>query len=761
MDILRELLQDRKLRITLGVAGVFLFVSIFGLVLQRIQQPQDPAPDQTDTAEVHQEPLQREYPDVQFSNYAFETADPALDERVYSYTFQSTFTQTQAENLAERFGFQNTEIDILNTYVVVRDPAGSKVLNYDTKNGTFYMYDGKASETGDTGSISDDPLQQAEAYLEKVELQDSYIECTHWYKTNEVPDTTFVECHRQWDRVGYPILNTLGAMNLPSGFSLSDIKLGEVYDSGPRDANVIMTSDNRPGLSRPNHFNTYTIALKDNSVSAITSTMRPLEKVIPRNHTELKTPDEAKAELQQERNNLTLVWPAGEGLIDYDKVFQDQEAVSDSVVVTDFIISYLEEPMDIPQRELIPAYLFKGTARLANGLDIEFLDVVPALKDETPVLGISTDTVLAQTICGDEASIQYCTFQFGPTRVPVPVTPTVLPTLQPTPTNIPTIPPTATPVTILPTDTPTPTEAPKPKSCPNYNREVILPSGMKVGYYSLADVAKEDFVAGFFYIPQKDELINGVEDVPDRLRHCRQPAAGRVPLDTPAGLKLIRDCVIRNYLNENDIRRGGELRALCQPDTASPCAVTGLQPADQECYPFTLGSPNMYVYGHTQDVEVSLQSPGKLTYSYPPTEDQKWVFRKGMSHVYYEYEKTALVQALKQHQDLRGYHVSVLDIPSLIQKLSSDLGLNQRETQDWLLEAERELGTFTERYVNIYVVPNVFLNAYLPLSTDVYTMARIHLYVQEAHQSRLIKPPHFSPIQRNGITLIETGILTQ
>ncbi len=99
---------------------------------------------------------------------------------------------------------------------------------------------------------------------------------------------------------------------------LSSIRLGQVDSTFPNDADIIQSSDNMIGKSRPDDFNTMVVMYSElnSSIKSIVSNIPPFVKINTISKMNLKTSDEAITDLKNNNTYLTLTLPTGVGIID-------------------------------------------------------------------------------------------------------------------------------------------------------------------------------------------------------------------------------------------------------------------------------------------------------------------------------------------------------------------------------------------------------------------------------------------------------------
>lgn len=806
--------SKRALYISIALASFLGLLSLFLFFYGNGQQTNT---EEAVNTEAENEKITLDYPTIEVGSYSFvEGATASLEPSTepLRITYRTNFDTKYIQNLATQLGMQDPQRDDLQDMVVLRDPNTLSVLNFDSTNGTFFYYSGDGLIPADS---SPDILQHSENFLSEVGLFDDSIACTDWYRTESSEGVTFVECHRQWDSevggFGYPILNILGVMNLPADQSLTSLEVGAV-DNSILDEDIIATSDNRPGVKRSNGFNTYTVAvLNDGTVTAVTSTMRPLEQVVVQPTTSFKTVDEAKQELLA-RKSVTLTRPSGDGPVDLTKVYTENRAAAENVEVSEYILAYLEEPLTEPQKDLPLAYIFKGTARIQSGYDVDFIDIVPAIKSEVSfnssnaVLGISS--LSGGSLCGLGGSLSFCSFSTDPfdpcpngdcqnPPTPTPFIPTVTPFIPTVTPFIPTVtsPPTSTPVvtatntpaptvTRVPTETratstprpPTPTRkvvtprVPTPgdvDECEELDREYVLPSGGKIAY-------KSGGRNSYYYIPPENQESD-LQQLLDRYPQCDIDFGNGT---SSSNEKTIYSCIMQEYMIDLNINTGRQLQQMCKPDDASPCAI--LNPDSVEvCIPVLLISPNIYIQTNfSAQISVGIDLVADVPYRYPNFSggvEQTWNVmpqpdgsllhgNRQVDRLYYEYEGGSLLSKLRNMKGtMPGYNVSRENVQSIGSQIADEVRLLEKEKQDFLTELNTVVSTMDTRSENVgvYIVDKSIMNEFVPLhiSPKPETIHRLHIYVSPIDKSTKLEQPDLQIFDRSPYTVIETGVIAE
>lgn len=264
---------------------------------------------------------------------------------------------------------------------------------------------------------SSSPSIAAINFLTESELYDPTITCNTTHKDYGHPSIIFVECHRDWELLGAPLISPVGLLNFEETKKLADTKPGNTTLSSPIDTAVYNAATGLDGRARPNDFNTITIGFfPDGRIHSVNSTMRLLSKIDKNQLETILTPTEALQEIVDNKATLSISLPLGSGLTDWNKIYPTEYAVAQDAQIDELNAVYLEKPMSQGQKSYVPAYLARGTAQLSTGYKVKFVLAIPAIKGASRVLAATTGT-----------PINIGTFNFSsPTPSPA-ITPTVTP----------------------------------------------------------------------------------------------------------------------------------------------------------------------------------------------------------------------------------------------------------------------------------------------------------------------------------------------
>ncbi|HLL60134.1 MAG TPA: hypothetical protein VK338_00290 [Candidatus Nitrosocosmicus sp.] len=682
--------------------------------------------------EDYEKPLVRQLPQVKFNTYNLQTSYPIVSDEVKLYTLKTNFTEDDVQRLARQLG-TDTKLTKNSSYVTYikdsRNKNNIRHLNVNRKTGEFFFYatDGVSIKNG-----TNDPQQNSIQYLKETGVYDDAMVATNYYRRKSNPGITYVEIHRDWNKLGLPLLSRIGILNQPEQYKLSNLKPGISADFFPNDADIIFSSDNNVGKARPDDFNTILVTTsdKDGRIVSIASNMRVIDKSTNLKKTELKSPQEAFDELKSKGGKFSLTLPAGAGSINPEKLYPENTATSQNADIQDFILSYLEEPLSNIQNTYEPYYIFKGTATLDSGYRTQFVQMVPARINGNKVLGTSTQRLLAQitpqirvTINPAQpgTSLQYATVE-GITGVPVSLLVTGHPNI-PKGTN----------------------------SCPaSFTYQYKIDGGYLAATHEYVD-PKGNVIRNWYYLPDNENENINILDF---------------------------DCKIEGRSNPCRMMIGNQMISDVCPRYTTTCPVRKEAKDAKKCIYVDSMSPSIYIYSHIMNLPVKVQVKpySKVTYTDPIFNSQSsW---SGRAHtngqieldnsisthrLYYEYEKTQFMKEVKNKIDTtKGFSVKRSDLLSFISnKLGPQIGLNNKEKEDLVAEVKRETALIHSEYVSISFVDKNILDTYLPISISPKPekIQRIHLYISPTSSKVNLSKPTLQKIERTGYTVVETGVI--
>lgn len=175
------------------------------------------------------------------------------------------------------------------------------------------------------------------------------------------------------------------------------------------------------------------------------------------------------------------------------------------------------------------------------------------------------------------------------------------------------------------------------------------------------------------------------------------------------------------------------------------------------------GKPVIYLYPKT-DTQVKVQVDAKITKSEPEYPQQGWdvtakpdgeLIYQNQSYPYLFWE--GLGNGIYPDYKDRGFVVSQKDLVSTLYSQLSQLGLNQKESADFMEFWQSKLPTTP--YVRLTWLTTQDMNNLAPLyvSPKPDTQIRIFLEFEGLDQPITLKPQKLNAPSRNGFTLIEWG----
>lgn len=648
-----------------------------------------------------------------FKKYTLKAALPNVAPEVSVYRLAGPYTKDAALRLGQKIGFVNPKVEEKGRRLRVFDRAEAKSSGYltlDSLTGSlFFASDGRYGQQ----VISESPVTKAKKFLSLIGFFDEYLEYFASYKKSDFKDVVFVEFHRSWEKLGLPLLNIVGTLNIREDVRLSSLKLGYISSEMPDDPSIIFSSDGQAGKVRPNDFNTITVSVseKDNKILTVFSNLRKIqEKVSLKSASELKSPQQAFSELADHKSTFSLTIPTGEGIVDQEKLYLNNQAVAQEAVVEDFSLTYLEDFSNRPMKELTPYYIFRGTTVLDTGYRVQFVEAVPALKR----------AVLGETSDEGTGTIQYGTF-FQPSPAPtLSVTPEVA---SPTPN-----------LTTGPTSTPPPSGG----SCPKFSNEYRVDEGYIAWY--------PPFPPRFFYYVPDDQDSGG------------EPGTRELFQDV---VKAMQACPPVNFV----------CPATAATLQARVCYF--ISPASPSIYFYTK-DPRNIVVSLAKDMPVTYSDPpfsnSEKVWSFKTMEEGLLSFKSGLTtrRLYYEYDKKSFVQAISSLKtDAGAFVVEKAKLKEFIGWFSQEVGLKQKEEDDLTKETERETQNISARYLIISLLDRSVIDQLLPISILPVPSAfyRIHLLIRPARAvDRSNVWPKLPKIFASGIkdfTAIELGVIVE
>jgi len=331
-------------------------------------------------------------PRVKFEAHKNQAIFPQTPKILNSYLLKTTFNQIDITNIQAKFGLDKTKLSNDNT--ILYSDITKEILAINRTNGSFIFESLNDSQVlnGTTKRYGSYILKdQAGLFLDDIGLDNQTISCPISYSKTGYEGYTFIECHRDWSKVGLPILNPVGLLSIPENVSLQSLALGKVDLYFEKDPTIYNVSDGENFKKRPDDFNTATFIFDaDHHLVAAKSNLLFLSK--PTSILgDLLYPSEALKQFMAHKSAYSMASVTGEGIVDPQIAFPSGTADSKLGVITDFILAYLQNPLT-SQVELSPMYVIRGYSQLDSGFRSSFIEVIPAAKTAnlTQVLGVSS-----------------------------------------------------------------------------------------------------------------------------------------------------------------------------------------------------------------------------------------------------------------------------------------------------------------------------------------------------------------------------------
>lgn len=822
-----------KFTFPIFVGSLVFVLTIVGLVVLVSEKPTTQQTITVSTSELvadlfpESSALTGEYPtfpEVLFDEYKLNTSIPVTPAAVNIYTFKANYTLSEALDFTKKFDFKNLNQEEVSETTTVfydnqtKDSRGILVVDRQTGSFSFQSF-GVHKPKQATGFTT--PQSIAQAYLAEVGLWDSTLIFTTTYQKEEIPGLTFVEFHRDWDKVGLPILNIVGSLNAPENTRLADAQIASQVENPPDDSSIINVSNGEESKERPNDFNTITVGVDNNGrILFIDSNLRKLEKIDSTSNLDfvLKTPLEVLAELQQGEGIFSLTNPSGEGELDFAKVYPDNTAHGEKATINDFVLTYLEKANGVEQKFLQPMYVFRGTSTLDSGYHVQFAQAIPAIKMEESMSSTTNKKLegfARKIISSASAYIGHTHFEIpGLGQVAMSGRGKFLYIPKTSEEEARSIDEIRTLFFNALSDQYTIDVSRKLIADENLlffveekplTEEYLYELFVKIGN---CDVSQVPLVLTKCEFPGKGYFTNQIENVAKRsaqtlieifteptvtptpiptLTATPTPSPTVIPIPTvtptptpeifePLGVQTTLDR-LELWAEKADIFPAGtiSLALFRNPYGSTPpeCFKTGSSSTQTACYiTGTETSPSIYFYPEkTRRVIIGVNPATEITYADPgPLNESSQVWEvialangkletNGLSRsrLYYEYEKVDFPESKK------GWVVERKNLDSFLQNdLFPKLGLNSKEANDLLADARTSLiNAKDSTYLKIGLTDENMLNKYLSLSISPApnSIRRIHLMLTPINNPDKIPELSLLPITRNGFTLIETGVI--
>lgn len=757
-------------------------------------------------------------PSFNVGRYTIATTLPFLPAQTKIYTFKNSFPEEQTFALAKKLLTDNVRLvttkDGVRTY-----SSDFGYLLFNTSTGTFELNSvGTQAPFEHLKTIADIRPALTTYLQDTLHVIDDTATLTAYYQRNTAPDVTYYEFHRDADKVGLQIISPVGVANLPEDMPLKKVTINTFAVDSANDATIILASDT-PGKARRNDFNTLTVGVNSaGAITSIESNLRPIEsfEYVSGLALGVLSPDQALDELQKQGSYFNISVPSGQGTIEYDKVYVNNQLKTKEAVITDMALSFIEKPAHVAQRYLQPVYIVRGYAETDTGVRVRFVQTVPAVEnlESTAQLPFIKSAFALETRIPCPNGTGTCTFEtFRNTPTPLPPGATATP-VQPTLTNTPQ-------ATVTPPTTTT-------NRCVLYNNvgdlieegRPIFVNGIGTVYYfsnlpsgplvvpnayqdlytspqegdpSLASITFEERI--------QNELITIgariMRDEPSRIVYGNNGIDIKRLYNTATDIQNMRAADYGNGVGEQAIywdtianslaeHRSNLDAILHNPTPLSDAGLSnetiwlarrnshqlginsrtyGNVQLDSRCRFITTISPLIYFYPLTSmnigltfsHDKVSYVDPylsKKVSFTAEPSGTLHFGNNVTRGRLHYEYTDTTFARPQQ------GWIVSAENVGIKVADVAQKLALNQQETQDLMKEVERaKLDLQGTQTVFVGLINEATIAQKLPftLSPQPTTLRRIHFYFEPVSAQLSPIAPAISPIIRTGFTVIELG----
>lgn len=624
---------------------------------------------------------------------------PLKNSSVKVYPLKNNLTSEDVRILRTSLNLENAKLkkssDDYDLYTAA-DGEKSSFLLINTKVGTFDFY----SATGVKVAGSQNPESVATTIIKTLGMLDATITCPVTFQKSDAKDVTYVECHRDWNLLGAPLLNPPGILNLPETKFMSTLSPGYADPNGPKDSTVVNTNSKQDGLSRPVDFNSVVIGVqKDGSVITISSTMRQLDRDKKIATEKIIGPQEALNKVKKNQTDFTIMIPAGAGTVDMKKVYPNNLADSRDAIITDMVLGYIEKPLEDIQSSYEPYYIVKGVATLNSGYTVKFIQGIKASQQPTAFL---QNPFVRSAYAQDNQN-------------------------NPTVTNS----PSPSPSGGACTPTPSPTECSKET---DYAKVVTfdIPGYGKLVLGQVSTAPNTYYLISTTGSTNKQNMINAI-------------AKGLCPdLNIPTEIYTCKTRFPKVFQNTGGVQPGYQ--------SGDPqCYITGLSPAiflyPPEEIKITVITGAKLTYSDPEIKNNSIQTivePNGTIHSHGITRP----------YLYYEYDPSATRFTLPQN----GFVIARSGISSQLTKIASQLGLNENETNRLIQDAVNAVKTNAGYYfVGVANTQEVEKNLPLKLSPQPDSLYRIHIVLHPVSFDYKAQQPEILPLHRNGFTVVELG----
>ena len=707
-------------------------------------------------------------PTVQFTNWILQNNAVTSPSAPTVYYFKQAYSYDDAQALAQKLNTAGTIKQDKNLVIAYTNNINTtkelSLMAFNTSNGTFSYSSSKGIALTKVGTTSDSIYQ----FLKNANLYDPTLKVAATYKKKTDAGITYYELHRDWAAAGYPILSTMGLLNVPEKQMLSTLTLNTMLPDMITDSSVVSASDGKNGYARQTDFNTITVGITDatGNITSIKSNMRLVQSTGQLSN--VVSYEDAVSKLKAGQYEFLMTTPSGSGDTPWEQIYPNNIAQAENAVVTDSIIAYLENPPATAQTTLTPSYIFKGYANLKSGYRVSFVAAV-SLSATAPQAktGFSlVHDVLAQDTPNTDKGQKQSTFDASQSTGTG---------IDPTNTN--------GNNTGVGSDTTTSAGqgACRPSSLDlNPIYQIPAGTGLKYGWANWRvwqgkqSTSKQGF---WYYIPEaniSDSIVrsnlnsiiaqleglgggtaatvttaptapdNGNPQSPSDDTTQKQ---GTFSVPSPTTSQTAQNITTQ----ELTIRQQNKiLQDILSIPEQCPIRLTG-------------ASPSLFVYG-TEGSRVAITPQTALTYADPGTNaNGSWdvqIMSSGVKangldrgYIYYEYAKLPFTRPQT------GWVINKKDIAGYAKETAAKLKLTSAETDRLAAEIDHASQSIKSDKLFVGLVGQSEVNALLPLRVspmpeDVY---RFHFYVSSATEGQRVSAPVLTPVVRSQYMILEIG----
>lgn len=555
------------------------------------------------------------------------------------------------------------------------------------------------------------------------------------YRKSSISDVVFYEIQHSWTKLNAPLLSAYGLENIPDNAQPSKLSLATPLASWAKNDDIYGTTDGTDGYERRNDFNTLTIGVREstNEVYFVDST---LNQIAPQTFKPSISFQQAKTLLDQKKEAILLVRPAGTGTVAWSKAFPENRANATTATIQDAVLAYLDST-HLSTSSLEPYWIMTGEVDLASGYRGRFLSAVPASQNaqaRSPLVNLLIPPAQAQ-----ETSQKQSTFEV----------PTVLPS------NIPS-----------PSDSTTPTT---PDSCipPESALNPIYPvKDFKIGFYSEQNAARVivptinrtfptiNLRSTLSGTPFAYPTINYSASMPARPNEWYYVPGRSIDIATFKQDYEYAKSQFQSILsanNNNDAQSGS--RATFSRNLNLMVGEATLHLASQCPTRITGSSPSLFVYNPSSLPLTLNLSEIATTYTDPPLSQAKTWEVGNTKTPYYYYEYTP--HSFSRPTD--GWNIKRSELDELTNNIAQYLKLTSKEQSRLSFELHHAAADINDEDLFVGLINEEEINQALPIkiSNNQFTVTRLHFYIGSVIGQ--VKEPALTPITRPANLILEIG----